>query len=202
MYTKYFLIFFCLSFVFNNPLLINGDISNNKINYHKIPILKDSNNKIKDIKIKSEIKNISKNSDLPIYLVSYKNLPNSKGFSQKLCGKVGNECDISSNFISKTKSKYLNLAIYCENCSYSFIVDYYKNNTEKNTNHEIRLLQTFKNEPSVDPDPVKLQAYGVTGMIVLIFFSLCVILIYLITVQIFVNTKLVDKPLRLGRVEN
>ena len=46
------------------------------------------------------------------------------------------------------------------------------------------------------------QAYGVTGVIVLIFFSLCVILIYIITIQIFVNTKLVDKPLRLGRVEN
>ena len=198
MYTKYFLIFFCLSFVFNNPLLINGDISNNKINYHKIPILKDSNNEIKDIKIKSEIKNISKNSDLPIYLVSYKNLPNSKKFSQKLCGKVGNECDISSNFISKTKSEYLNLAIYCQNCSYSFLVDYYKNNTEKSKNHEIRLLQTAK----LAETSSSTQAYGVTGVIVLIFFSLCVILIYIITIQIFVNTKLVDKPLRLGRVEN
>ena len=198
MYTKYFLIFFCLSFIFNNPLIINGDISNNKINYHKIPILKDSNNEIKDIKIKSEIKNISKNSDLPIYLVSYKNLPNSKKFSQKLCGKVGNECDISSNFISKTKSEYLNLAIYCQNCSYSFLVDYYKNNTEKNKNHEIRLLQTAK----LAETSSSTQAYGVTGVIVLIFFSLCVILIYIITIQIFVNTKLVDKPLRLGRVEN
>jgi uncharacterized protein YwqG len=198
MYTKYFLIFFCLSFILNNPLLINGDISNNKINYHKIPILKDSNNEIKDIKIKSEIKNISKNSDLPIYLVSYKNLPNSKKFSQKLCGKVGNECDISSNFISKTKSEYLNLAIYCQNCSYSFLVDYYKNNTEKNKNHEIRLLQTAK----LAETSSSTQAYGVTGVIVLIFFSLCVILIYIITIQIFVNTKLVDKPLRLGRVEN
>ena len=198
MYTKYFLIFFCLSFIFNNPLIINGDISNNKINYHKIPILKDSNNKIKDIKIKSEIKNISKNSDLPIYLVSYKNLPNSKKFSQKLCGKVGNECDISSNFISKTKSEYLNLAIYCQNCSYSFLVDYYKNNTEKSKNHEIRLLQTAK----LAETSSSTQAYGVTGVIVLIFFSLCVILIYIITIQIFVNTKLVDKPLRLGRVEN
>jgi len=198
MYTKYFLIFFCLSFIFNNPLIINGDISNNKINYHKIPILKDSNNEIKDIKIKSEIKNISKNSDLPIYLVSYKNLPNSKKFSQKLCGKVGNECDISSNFISKTKSEYLNLAIYCQNCSYSFLVDYYKNNTEKSKNHEIRLLQTAK----LAETSSSTQAYGVTGVIVLIFFSLCVILIYIITIQIFVNTKLVDKPLRLGRVEN
>ena len=198
MYTKYFLIFFCLSFIFNNPLIINGDISNNKINYHKIPILKDSNNEIKDIKIKSEIKNISKNSDLPIYLVSYKNLPNSKKFSQKLCGKVGNECDISSNFISKTKSEYLNLAIYCQNCSYSFLVDYYKNNTEKSKNHEIRLLQTAK----LAETSSSTQAYGVTGVIVLIFFSLCVILIYIITMQIFVNTKLVDKPLRLGRVEN
>ena len=198
MYTKYFLIFFCLSFIFNNPLIINGDISNNKINYHKILILKDSNNEIKDIKIKSEIKNISKNSDLPIYLVSYKNLPNSKKFSQKLCGKVGNECDISSNFISKTKSEYLNLAIYCQNCSYSFLVDYYKNNTEKSKNHEIRLLQTAK----LAETSSSTQAYGVTGVIVLIFFSLCVILIYIITIQIFVNTKLVDKPLRLGRVEN
>jgi uncharacterized protein YwqG len=198
MYTKYFLIFFCLSFILNNPILINGDISNNKINYHKIPILKDLNNEIKDIKIKSEIKNISKNSDLPIYLVSYKNLPNSKKFSQKLCGKVGNECDISSNFISKTKSEYLNLAIYCQNCSYSFLVDYYKNNTEKNKNHEIRLLQTAK----LAETSSSTQAYGVTGVIVLIFFSLCVILIYIITIQIFVNTKLVDKPLRLGRVEN
>jgi uncharacterized protein YwqG len=198
MYTKYFLIFFCLSFIFNNPLIINGDISNNKINYHKIPILKDLNNQIKNIKIKSELKNYTNNSDLPIYLVSYKNLPNSKRFSQKFCGKVGNECDISSNFISKTKSEYLNLAIYCQNCSYSFLVDYYKNNTEKNKNHEIRLLQTTK----LAETSSSTQAYGVTGVIVLIFFSLCVILIYIITIQIFVNTKLVDKPLRLGRVEN
>ena len=200
MYTKYFLIFFCLSFILYNPILINGDISNNKINYHKIPILKDLNNQLKNIKIKSELKNVSNNSDIPIYLVSYKNLPNSKRFSQKFCGKVGNECDISSNFISKAKSQYLNLAIYCENCSYSFSVDYYNNNMEKNKNHEIRLLQTGKNEGKVSS--VKNLANGTTGVVVLVFFSLCVILIYIITVQIFVNTKLVDKPLRLGRVEN
>ena len=200
MYTKYFLIFFCLSFILNNPILINGDISNNKINYHKIPILKDLNNQIKNIKIKSELKNYTNNSDLPIYLVSYKNLPNSKRFSQKFCGKVGNECDISSNFISKAKSQNLNLAIYCENCSYSFSVDYYKNNMENNKFHEIRLLQTSKNEGKVSS--VKNLANGTTGVVVLVFFSLCVILIYIITVQIFVNTKLVDKPLRLGRVEN
>ena len=200
MYTKYFLIFFCLSFILNNPLLINGDISNNKINYHKIPILKDLNNQIKNIKIKSELKNYTNNSDLPIYLVSYKNLPNSKRFSQKFCGKVGNECDISSNFISKAKSQNLNLAIYCENCSYSFSVDYYKNNMENNKFHEIRLLQTENKTGNVS-NVVNL-ANGTSGVVVLIFFSLCVILIYIIMIQIFVNTKLVDKPLRLGRVEN
>ena len=71
---------------------------------------------------------------------------------------------------------------------------------EKNKNHEIRLLQTGKNEGKVSS--VKNLANGTTGVVVLVFFSLCVILIYIITVQIFVNTKLVDKPLRLGRVEN
>ena len=201
MNSKIILIFFYFTYVFNNPILINGGISDKKIKYHKIPIQKDVNNKIKDIIIKSELKNISNSSDLPIYLVSYKNLPNSKKFSQKICGKIGDECYIESNFISKTNSKYLSLAVFCEKCSYSFNIDYTQN-LMNNGKFKTRLLQVQNtdNQPSNIEEENK--AYGVAGVVVLIFFSLCVILISTITMQIFVNTKLVDKSLRLGRVEN
>ena len=155
-------------------------------------------------------------STVPVLLVSTLPLPNTNKNSQWLCGKVGNQCTIPKEFIQKSNKVYI--GVFCESCQYSMDVDYTQGDiSELDINNQnqlrtgaqlpqLRLLKTttgtrLLQQQEDKPKYKKLKGQCVSGVAYLAAFVIVCIIGCYIMMNIYVNTKLIKIPLKLGKVE-
>ena len=192
--------------------LYSDEIKDNQIKYYHLPIQRDHESKIKGIKITSTLtkESNSKEKKAPIIIVSPQKLPNKNKESQWICGKIGKkECKIPNEFFKDTDNQNVNIAIFCNECSYDFKIDYEENekiNYEETSNNQNQLrrliaLPQLRMTAGQNDSKNRLGGYGIAGLIILFIIVITVIIACYVMMQIFVNTKLIAFPLKLGRVE-
>ena len=192
--------------------LYSDEIKDNQIKYYHLPIQRDHESKIKGIKITSTLikDSNSKEKKAPIIIVSSQKLPNKNKESQWICGKIGKkECQIPNQFFKDTDNQNVNIAIFCNECSYSFKIDYEENEpiqydeTSNNQNQLRKLiaLPQLRMTSGENANNNRIGGYGIAGLLILFIIVITVIIACYVMMQIFVNTKLIAFPLKLGRVE-
>ena len=192
--------------------LYSDEIKDNQIKYYHLPIQRDHESKIKGIKITSTLTkdSNSKEKKAPIIIVSSQKLPNKNKESQWICGKIGSkECQIPNQFFRDTDNQNVNIAIFCNECSYSFKIDYEENEpiqydeTSNNQNQLRKLiaLPQLRMTSGENANDNRMGGFGIAGLIILFIIVITVIIACYVMMQIFVNTKLIAFPLKLGRVE-
>ena len=163
-----------------------------------------SNGMVKDITITSEIQD-TKNGIKPFMILSVAPLPNHDKSLQWVCGILGKECKIPKEFT--TRSEKLYIAVYGKDCSYSFTVTFNEENSLRNLS-QTRLLQndTTTTEPTIGNPLVvdkkdKVRGAGVAALSLGFIFVFTVIISSYIMMAIFVNSKFIAQPLKLGKIE-
>ena len=163
-----------------------------------------SNGMVKDITITSEIQD-TKNGIKPFMILSVAPLPNHDKSLQWVCGILGKECKIPKEF--PTRSEKLYIADYGKDCSYSFTVTFNEENSLRNLS-QTRLLQndTTTTEPTIGNPLVvdkkdKVRGAGVAALSLGFIFVFTVIISSYIMMAIFVNSKFIAQPLKLGKIE-
>ena len=163
-----------------------------------------SNGMVKDITITSEIQD-TKNGIKPFMILSVAPLPNHDKSLQWVCGILGKECKIPKEFT--TRSEKLYIAVYGKDCSYSFTVTFNEENSLRNLS-QTRLLQndTTTTEPTIGTPLVvdkkdKVSGAGVAALSLGFIFVFTVIISSYIMMAIFVNSKFIAQPLKLGKIE-
>lgn len=200
------------------PVQINGKITNERIKYHSVKVRKENNRPL-DIIISSDINELDQGLVTPVLLASTLPFPNHNKNEQWACGKLGgDQCRVPSEFIKNAKKLYL--AVYCEKCEYTLGINYGTQKLTENdvltqneirkdinlpqlrllqTSQDIRLLQRTNETETLLKN--KLRGASVSGIIYLIIFILCNVIGCIIMMNIYVNTKLVKTPLKLGKIE-
>lgn len=163
-----------------------------------------SNGMVKDITITSEIQD-TKNGIKPFMILSVAPLPNHDKSLQWVCGILGKECKIPKEFT--TRSEKLYIAVYGKDCTYSFTVTFNEENSLRNLS-QTRLLQndTTTTEPTIGNPLVvdkkdKVRGAGVAALSLGLIFLFTVIISSYIMMAIFVNSKFIAQPLKLGKIE-
>ena len=163
-----------------------------------------SNGMVKDITITSEIQD-TKNGIKPFMILSVAPLPNHDKSLQWVCGILGKECKIPKEFT--TRSEKLYIAVYGKDCTYSFTVTFNEENSLRNLS-QTRLLQndTTTTEPTIGNPLVvdkkdKVRGAGVAALSLGFIFVFTVIISSYIMMAIFVNSKFIAQPLKLGKIE-
>ena len=163
-----------------------------------------ANGMVKDITITSEIQD-TKNGIKPFMILSVAPLPNHDKSLQWVCGILGKECKIPKEFT--TRSDKLYIAVYGKDCSYSFTVTFNEENSLRNLS-QTRLLQndTTTTEPTIGNPLVvdkkdKVRGAGVAALSLGFIFVFTVIISSYIMMAIFVNSKFIAQPLKLGKIE-
>ena len=163
-----------------------------------------SNGMVKDITITSEIQD-TKNGIKPFMILSVAPLPNHDKSLQWVCGILGKECKIPKEFT--TRSEKLYIAVYGKDCTYSFTVTFNEENSLRNLS-QTRLLQndTATTEPTIGNPLVvdkkdKVRGAGVAALSLGFIFVFTVIISSYIMMAIFVNSKFIAQPLKLGKIE-
>ena len=163
-----------------------------------------SNGMVKDMTITSEIQD-TKNGIKPFMILSVAPLPNHDKSLQWVCGILGKECKIPKEFT--TRSEKLYIAVYGKDCSYSFTVTFNEENSLRNLS-QTRLLQndTTTTEPTIGNPLVvdkkdKVRGAGVAALSLGLIFLFTVIISSYIMMAIFVNSKFIAQPLKLGKIE-
>ena len=163
-----------------------------------------SNGMVKDITITSEIQD-TKNGIKPFMILSVAPLPNHDKSLQWVCGILGKECKIPKEFT--TGSEKLYIAVYGKDCTYSFTVTFNEENSLRNLS-QTRLLQndTTTTEPTIGNPLVvdkkdKVRGAGVAALSLGFIFVFTVIISSYIMMAIFVNSKFIAQPLKLGKIE-
>jgi hypothetical protein len=192
--------------------LYSDEIKDNQIKYYHLPIQRDHESKIKGIKITSTLtkESNSKEKKVPIIIVSSQKLPNKNKESQWICGKIGNkECKVPNQFFKDTDNQNVNIAVFCNECSYSFKIDFEENeniNYDETSNNQNQLrkliaLPQLRMTTGQNNANNRIGGYGIAGLIILFIIVITVIIACYVMMQIYVNTKLIAFPLKLGRVE-
>ena len=189
--------------------LYSDEIKNSEIKYYHLPLKRDSSSSVLGITIKSKlIKNSGKN--LPIIIISSKKLPNNNKESQWICGKIGKEeCKIPNEFFKDTNNQKVNIGIFCNECSYEFKINYEENEkiNKDETSHsqnefrKLIALPQLKMSLQQEEKAQRIGGHGIAALIILFIFVITVVIACYVMMQIFVNTKLINYPLKLGRVE-
>ena len=163
-----------------------------------------SNGMVKDITITSEIQD-TKNGIKPFMILSVAPLPNHDKSLQWVCGILGKDCNIPKEFT--TRSEKLYIAVYGKDCTYSFTVTFNEENSLRNLS-QTRLLQndTTTTEPTIGNPLVvdkkdKVRGAGVAALSLGFIFVFTVIISSYIMMAIFVNSKFIAQPLKLGKIE-
>lgn len=211
-----FLSFIAISFI---SFALSSDISEIKTNTeiedtftNEIPIkyyvfkTEKANGMVKDITITSEIQD-TKNGIRPFMIVSVAPLPNHDKSLQWVCGILGKDCNIPKEFT--TRSEKLYIAIYGKDCTYSFTVTFNEEDSSSLRNlSQTRLLQnnTITTEPTIGNPLVvdkkdKVRGAGVAALSLGFIFVFTVIISSYIMMAIFVNSKFIAQPLKLGKIE-
>ncbi len=192
--------------------LYSDEIKDNQIKYYHLPIQRDHESKIKGIKITSTLtkESNSKEKKVPIIIVSSQKLPNKNKESQWICGKIGKEeCKIPNEFFKDTNNQKVNIGIFCNECSYEFKINYEENEkiNKDETSHsqnefrKLIALPQLKMSLQQEEKGQRIGGHGIAALIILFIFVITVVIACYVMMQIFVNTKLINYPLKLGRVE-
>ena len=161
---------------------------------------------VKDISITSEVQ--SKKST-PFMIVSVSPLPSHEKSTQWVCGHLGKECKIPKEFTKRAEKIYI--AIGGKDCTYSFKITFdeveKKDGALRNLS-QTRLLQneTTTTTPSIENPLVvdkkdKVRGAGVAALSLGFIFVFIVIVASYIMMAIFVNSKFIAQPLKLGKIE-
>ena len=200
-----------------NEDYFEDSITGSNVKYFPVKI----KNNLKNLIISSKLKSTQPSDTVPVYLVSTSQLPNSHKRNKWLCGEIGKkDCIIPKEFLRH--KEYIYIAAFCESCEYSFSITYndLKLTAEDRKNQienrklinlpELRLLQVDPENvnqdtqnllTAADPDFKKLRGMGVSGILYLIIFIISIVIGCYIMMNIYVNTKLVTIPLKLGKIE-
>lgn len=195
---------------------VQQKINEETINFFTIPTEKDVNNVPKEIQIKSTLISSNKQSELvPIMVASYKPLPNADKDSQLLLGGLGEEVKIESDFINKADKNEIYVGVFGQNCTYEIIANILNSTSTnvllagpKNVTRPLRSLveEPVKNGNETDySNKTRLDYYradGISALIVAFTLIFVSIIACVIMMNTYVHTSaLVEKPLKLGRVE-
>ena len=202
-----------------NDIAIQKTLTEESINYFTISIEKDANDVPKEIQIKSTLLSSNKENTLvPIVVASYKPLPNSDKDSQILLGGIGEEVKIDSNFISKASKSEIYVGVFGQSCIYEIKA------TILNTTTNVLLVSstptpasTQKSTPTPTSRPLRsllqegnstdarldfYRADGISALMVAFILIFVSIIACIIMMNTYVHTSaLVEKPLKLGKVE-
>lgn len=163
--------------------------------YYTIPIERDINGIAKDVLITSTLINSNPTGVAPIIVASKRPFPNADKRNQQLCGKIGVPCTLTSSFINKSTNQNVNIAVFCQDCQYSFDVKF---------TPAAKTLRNLEEEPVVD-ESVRLNYFsgdGISALSVAFLIIFVTIIACVIMMDIYVHyNPLVEQPLKLGRVE-
>ena len=203
-------------------------ISSNKLHYFQIET-QFQNNKPLDLQITSSPLNITQGVNPPFMIVSNKPFPHSDKRAHWVCGKVTPEmkCVVPHSFYGRHIYK-LYIAVHGNDNTYVIIPNFIEPNITNNNEHityqntirsstntqQLRLLQetatettnqtgeTYNANKLTALEPLKrIEGAGVAAIFILLFFVFTVAISSYILMNIFVNTKLIKQPLKLGKVE-
>lgn len=163
---------------------------------------------VKDILITSTVPSSKKT--IPFMLASTSPLPNHDKSTQWICGHLGKECKIPKEFSKRADKIYL--AIGGKESTYTFKVTFTeeekKDLSSMRNLEQTRLLQngTTIQEPSIGNPLVvdktdKVRGAGVAALSLGFIFVFTVIISSYIMMAIFVNSKFIAQPLKLGKIE-
>ncbi|MCQ2819012.1 MAG: hypothetical protein MJ252_17245 [archaeon] len=209
------LIAFIFSFATSSLVNLQGEILNGEIKYHTVKVPK-GNSVSQNMIITSTLSSVEKPT-IPVLLASTSPLPNNDKSSQWLCGKIGTECKIPKEFLQRSDRVYF--GVFCKKCQYSLDVDFIQGEvpevdllTQNDLRKaiklpQIRLLQTANGQRLLqDPAQIvkfkKIKGSSVSGVAYLATFVIVVVIGCYIMMNIFVNTKLIKTPLKLGKIES
>ena len=205
--------------------LFEDSIKNSELKYYTIKTEKE--NKIaKDMIISSTLTDYDNKSTTPIIEDSTIALPNKDKSTQWMCGKVGREeCVIPKTFIKRAEKMYI--GVFCEKCSYNLKVTFGQENVAQSQEKQetlrnlmsvpsLRLVQetqtvTPQNSTTTTPSvqaPWKIESIsevrgaGVASLSLGFLFVFTVIISSYIMMSIFVNSKFINQPLKLGKIES
>ena len=202
-------------------------ITSNSLHYFQIET-QFQNNKPLDLQITSSPLNITQGVNPPFMIVSNKPFPNSDRKAHWVCGKVTPEmnCVVPHSFYGKHIYK-LYIAVHGNDNTYVIIPNFiepnitnnnegitYQNTIRSSSNtQQLRLLQETTTETTnqvgnvnmnklTAPEPIKrIEGAGVAAILILLFFVFTVAISSYVIMNIFVNTKLIKQPLKIGKVE-
>ena len=194
-------------------------ISSNELHYFQIET-QFQNNKPLDLQITSSPLNITQGVNPPFMIVSNKPFPHSDKRAHWVCGKVTPEmkCVVPHSFYGRHIYK-LYIAVYGNDNTYVIVPNFiesnvtsnnelisYQNTIRSSTNTpQLRLLQETATETAnklTAPEPLKrIEGAGVAAILILMFFVFTVAISSYVLMNIFVNTKMIKQPLKIGKVE-
>lgn len=204
--------------------LFEDSIKNSELKYYTIKTEKE--NKIaKDMIISSTLTDYDNKSTTPIMVVSTIPLPNKDKSNQWICGKVGKEeCVIPKTFIKRAETMYI--GVFCEKCSYNLKVTFGKENIAQSQEKQetlrnlisvpsLRLAQEDQTATPLNPSTIpsvqepriidrvsEVRGAGIASISLGFLFVFTVIISSYIMMNIFVNSKFINQPLKLGKIES
>ena len=177
------------------------------VEYFISDISTDKQGKTLDVIIESQITQ-KNNEQSPVLLVSQKPLPNSDKQSHLLCEGFGveNTCRIPADFIRRSSNHKVNIALFCKECEYSiklsFVPSEPKSTGFRQLNSNLILGTGRKLQDESTSKRNKFNADGLGALFIAFVIIFVVIAACNIMMNIYVHTsKLVDQPLKLGRVD-
>ena len=161
---------------------------------------------VKDILITSTVPSSKKAT--PFMIASTSPLPGHDKSTQWVCGHLGKECKIPKEFTKRADKIYL--AVGGNDSTYTFKVTFIEEEKKDSLRNlvQTRLLQddTTIPEPSIGNPLVvdkkdKVRGAGVAALSLGLIFLFTVIISSYIMMAIFVNSKFIAQPLKLGKIE-
>lgn len=188
-----------------NNIPSENTITGESINYYTVPISLDASGVPQDIQISSTLlsSNVSNNL-VPIVVSSFKPLPNKDKNSQKLLGEVGTQALIDSTFLQKSINQKLYIAVFGQNCRYQITATYLNTKTVLLAQPLRSLAEEGLKEAYNDTKTRNdfIRADGISALVVAFILIFVSIIACDIMMKSYVHTTaLVEKPLKLGRVE-
>lgn len=202
---------FCGNFFYikkEREYTVNTDKSG--LAFFEVPLERNEKGRAKQVAIYTKL-NSNLSQIKPVLIVSKERLPNTNVKSQILCENFAlNKCTIPGKFIESSENQKVNIGVFCKNCNFNIQVDFEPKIKKNRKLSENMLLQTNK-APVLNanlnklPDDEQLNfmmADGVSALIIgLLFVFVCYVASHTM-MNIYVHKqKLVEEPLKLGRVE-
>ena len=186
-----------------NNIPLENTITGESFNYYTIPISFDVNGNPQDIQISSTLLSSNQTNTLvPIIVTSFKQLPNKYKNTQKLLGEIGTQSIIDSAFLRKSINKKIYIAVFGQNCRYQITATYLNTNTGILGQPLRSLVEENQAEDNTTMRYDFFRADGISALVVAFIMIFVSIIACIIMMNTYVHTTaLVEKPLKLGRVE-